>query len=67
MIDKRPLHGGRSTTVAILAALVTSSIVGWPIAAAQTARPVTPAEPAITGHLHDWDFLVGRWTSGTAG
>jgi hypothetical protein len=52
-----------SALVATLCAVgAATSMLGCTHAAPELASSPKTAEPAPTGHEHDWDWLVGRWT-----
>jgi hypothetical protein len=64
MTDTRQLQTRRTTIVAALA--FSGGAVAGGAALATPARPALPAviaaaAPGLTGHEHDWDWLVGRW------
>jgi len=53
----------RTALISILsAALVTASVLACaPAAAPRPASAPRATESMLTGHEHDWDWLVGRW------
>ena len=63
MTENHPMHNRRSAIVAGLGMLgASASIVAWARAATRTGTPAVADGPGFAGDLHDWDFLLGRWT-----
>jgi hypothetical protein len=52
----------RISSNSIVAAVAASTLFACAPAAQNAAPTMTPAASTTTGHEHDWDWLVGRWT-----